>query len=168
MTASHCTRLLLAALMAGGLPSHAHAGAPEATPPSPAFVSTLTSQDAAVHLTYASILFYTGLGLLQAGKAEEGKAVFQTVNGELRLALQLSESRRTESDVKLVRSQCAFLLGEVTFNVLNAPASAQAFYEQALREYPEHDGATRALARLLFSNADAQTHTGTKPSPSSH
>ena len=67
------------------------------------------------------------------------------------MTLTLSEPTQEASDVKLVRSQCTFLLGEVTLNVFKDRAEAKQFYEQALREYPEHDGATRALARLLLS-----------------
>ena len=52
--------------------------------------------------------------------------------------------------MKLLRSQCAFLLGDVTLHVFNRKDEAKRFYEQALREFPEHDGALTALARLIL------------------
>ncbi len=134
----HGGHVLRAAALAALLPCLAHAEAP-------------TSQDPAAHLNYASVMFYKGVGLLQAGKADESRAVFQAVEAELRLAMELSEPKRAEPDTRLLRSQCAFLLGEVTLNVLNDRDAAKAHYEEALREYPEHDGALRALAGLVFS-----------------
>ncbi len=151
MTTFTRTRLCIASLLVFSIAPLVRAETPQVPSAVAPFVSAIDSQDPSAHLTYASILFYKGLGLLQSGKSEEGQAVFHTIEGELLLALKLSEPNRDAPDVKLVRSQSAFLLGEVTLNVFKDNAKAKQFYEQALREYPEHDGATRALARLLFA-----------------
>jgi len=106
------------------------------------------SSDPSVHLNYASILFYKGRALMQAGDKEAGDAVFKDVERELRLAMQLAESDTDERRRALLNGQSAFLLGEVYFFVFNDRDKAKASYEEALRSIPDHDGALQALQRF--------------------
>ena len=109
---------------------------------------TVASDDAATHLTYASILFYKGRRLLQPTSQAEGEAIFKAVEQELQLALELSAQDQNERRRQLVRSQSAHLLGDLYFYVWKDRDKAKAFYEQALQAYPEHDGAREALKRF--------------------
>ena len=106
------------------------------------------SDDASVHLNFASILFYKGRRLLQTGDATAGGAVFKVIEQELQLALQLSEHDPNERRRQLLRSQSAYLLGDVNLFVFKDHEKAKAFYEEALRYFPEHDGAIEALKRF--------------------
>lgn len=103
------------------------------------------SQDALERLTYASILFYRDRGLLRSGAP--AAALFKEVESELTQAIALSAAdpqRRRD----LTRGQAAFMLGDVQFFVRQQPASAKAFYLQALRYMPGHAGAIEALKQL--------------------
>lgn len=106
------------------------------------------SSDPSVHLNYASILFYKGRNLIQAGDKEAGETAFKEVERELRLAMKLSESDTDERRHALLNSQSAFLLGEVYFFVFNDREKAKASYQEALRAIPDHDGALQALQRF--------------------
>jgi tetratricopeptide (TPR) repeat protein len=106
------------------------------------------SSDPSVHLNYASILFYKGRSLIQAGEKEAGEAIFEEVERELRLAIKLSESDADERRKALLNSQSAYLLGEVYFFVFGDRDKAKASYQEALRAIPDHDGAIQALQRF--------------------
>ena len=110
--------------------------------------ATIQSDDASVHLTYASILFYKGRSLLQAGDREHAERVFKTVEAELRDALRLSEHDEDAQRRGLLRSQSAFLMGDLYFFVFNDAATAKAFYQESLQDFPEHEGAREALKQF--------------------
>ena len=109
---------------------------------------TLAPDDAATHLTYASILFYKGKRLLQPASRAEGEAIFKEVEQELRRALELSAQDPDARRRQLIGSQSAHILGDLYLYVWKNPDKAKAFYEQAVHAYPEHVGAREALKRF--------------------
>ena len=111
---------------------------------------TVQSENPFAYLNDASILFYKGIDLLQSGHRVEAETVFRTIETELLQAMRLSEPNQTNADIKELRSQCAFLLGELQLYVWNDTKKAKGFYEEALRYFPQHDGAIRALASVVF------------------
>jgi hypothetical protein len=126
---------------------------PQAGPAPAAGGVDLQSQDAAVHLTYASIIFYKGRRLLQSGDAAGADAIFRAVEVALHKALELAAKDPDGSRHALLQSQSAFMLGDIALFVRKKPDEARTYYQQALQYYPEHDGAVQALGRLLMSAA---------------
>ena len=116
----------------------------------PQAVSDIHSEDPSVYLNYATVEFYNGQQLLRGGKDQEAKAVFRNAEQALQLALQLSESDQDSVRRSLVRSQSSYLLGDLSFCVFGDKAKAKTFYEDALRECPQHAAAIAALARVLM------------------
>ena len=114
----------------------------------PKSVSELSNEDAGACLSYATILFYKSRDLMTQGKSEEAQAVFMEVNQALQTALQRSESGADTLSRALVRSQVAFMLGDLSFYVFKDPMRAKAFYEQSVHAIADHAGARRALERL--------------------
>jgi len=110
--------------------------------------SVVTSQDPSAHLNYASILFYKGRRLLQSGDHEGSEAVFKEVEQELLLAARLSDNDTEDLRRRLLKSQCAFLLGDVYLFVFKDRQKAKAAYQDSLGHFPEHDGAREALKRF--------------------
>jgi hypothetical protein len=109
----------------------------------------IQSEDPSAHLQYASILFYRGRQLLSPlGDREAALAVFRVVEAELLEARRLSEQHPDGVERRLLRSQCAFLLGDLHFFVFEDHALAQAFYQESLEQFPDHAGALEALKRF--------------------
>lgn len=106
------------------------------------------SSDPSVHLNYASILFYKGRTLIQAGEKEKGEAVFKEVERELLSAMKLAALDTDAQRRALLDGQSAFLLGEVYFFVFNDRDKAKTSYQEALRYVPDHHGALEALQRF--------------------
>jgi hypothetical protein len=145
--------LPMAALLAmhGAWPAAAEP--PQADPAPSAGGIDLQSQDAAAHLTYASIIFYKGRRLLQAGDEAGAGAIFRAVEAALHKALELASKDQDASRRALVQSQSAFMLGDIALFVRKSPEEAKTFYQQSLQYYPEHDGAVQAMGRLLMPAA---------------
>ena len=116
----------------------------------PQAVSDIHSEDPSVYLNYATVEFYNGQQLLRGGKDQEAKVVFRNAEQALQLALKLSESDQDSVRRSLVRSQSSYLLGDLNFFVLDDKAKAKTFYEDALRECPQHAAASAALMRVLI------------------
>jgi hypothetical protein len=108
----------------------------------------IQSDDPAVHLNYATILFYKGRGQLGQGQAEAATVTFQEMEAELTLAMTLSEQDADSQRRQLLRSQTAFLLGDLHFFVFKDRDKAKAFYEESVKNFPEHHGAVEALKRF--------------------
>lgn len=104
------------------------------------------SQDAGERLTYASLLFYRDLASLR--DSAPSAALFQEVEQELQMVIRLSAADANERRRNLLRSQAAYMLGDVWRYVKKDPAKAKAFYRQAVRYVPEHTAANEALKRL--------------------
>jgi len=107
----------------------------------------IVSEDPSVHLNYATILFYKGLGLWRSDQTA-GEAILKGVERELTSAIRLSASDTDEPRRNLLRSQCAYLLGDLYTFAFKEPAHAKAFYQQAVRYFPEHTAAVAALKRF--------------------
>lgn len=112
--------------------------------------SGIHSDDAAVYLAYATIQFYNGQQLLRVGKSEEAQTVFRNAEQALQSALQHSEADQDPLRRSLVRSQSSYLLGDLNFFVFSEIDKAKTFYEEALRECPQHAAAVAALGRMLI------------------
>ena len=82
------------------------------------------------------------------GRRPDAEAVFREVERELDSAIKLSDRDTDDTRRRLLRGQSAFLLGELYVNVFNDRAKAKAFYQDALRDVPDHDGALEALKRF--------------------
>ncbi|MBI4004447.1 MAG: hypothetical protein HY353_05435 [Candidatus Omnitrophica bacterium] len=106
------------------------------------------SDDPAVHLNYATILFYKGRGQMGQGQADAATVTFQEMEAELNLAMTLSERDADDQRRQLLRSQTAFLLGDLHFFVFKERDKAKAFYEESIKNFPEHHGAAEALKRF--------------------
>ena len=104
------------------------------------------SQDAGARLTYASLLFYRDLNLLRDGKPPA--ELFAEVEQELSMVIRLSGAEAQEPGRSLLRSQAAYMLGDVYLYVKKDPVKAKAFYLQAVRYVPEHAAAAAALKRM--------------------
>ena len=122
---------------------------------SSAAVPAIDSRDATTHLTFATILFYRGLRLMRTGEPEAARVVFFAIEKELLMASRLADTDQDDRRRGLVKSQCAYLLGDLAAFVLVDKDKAKAFYQEALTYFPEHDGAREALKHLE----------STKPSP---
>ena len=116
----------------------------------PQAASDIHSDDPSVYLTYATIQFYNGQQLLRGGKNEEAQAVFRNVEQALHSALQRSEADQDLLRRSLVRSQSSYLLGDLNSFVFSEKDKAKTFYEDALRECPQHAAAGAALGRILI------------------
>jgi len=111
-------------------------------------LAEIQSEDPAVHLNYATILFYKGRGQMGQGETDAAKATFREVQAELELAMKLSEQDPDDMRRQLLRSQAAFLLGDVSLFVLKDRDKAKAFYEESIKHFPQHAGAVEALKRF--------------------
>ena len=111
-------------------------------------IAEIRSEDPAVHLNYATILFYKGKGQMGQGQADAAKVTFQEVETELNLAMTLSEQDADDQRRQLLRSQAAFLLGDLNFFVFKDRDKAKAFYQESIKNFPEHSGAVEALKRF--------------------
>lgn len=132
----------------------------------PKSLNELVNEDPAACLDYATILFYKARDLMAEGKRDEAQAVFMEVGQALRAVLQRAESRPESVGRALVRSQAAFMLGDLSLYVFQDPAGAKTFYEQSLRDITDHAGARRALDRLAKAaemGAQAPAAAGQKP-----
>jgi len=116
----------------------------------PQAVSDIHSEDPSVYLNYATIVFYNGQQILRSGKREEAQVVFRMAEEALHAAPRLTETDHNQLRRSLLRSQASFLLGELNFFVFNDKEKAKAFYEDALRECPQHAAAVAALAKVLI------------------
>ncbi len=114
------------------------------------YASPVDSTDASAHLHYASILFYKAR-LALAEDEPTGRALFQEVEAELQLASTLSHAISDQVSRSLLRSQCAFLRGDLSLYITGDPEKAQAYYQESLRNFPDHAGAAGALERLGVS-----------------
>ena len=108
----------------------------------------IRSEDSAVHLNYATILFYKGRGQMGQGETDAAKTTFQEAEAELNLAMTLSERDTDDQRRQLLRSQAAFLLGDLHFFVFKDRDKAKAFYQESIKNFPEHSGAVEALKRF--------------------
>jgi hypothetical protein len=111
-------------------------------------VQGINSADPSAHLNYASILFYKGRQEMASGDQGMSTETFKEMEAELLLALQLSESQPDGLERRLLRSQCAFLLGDLQLFIFKDSQKAKTFYQQAVEQFPDHQGAVAALKRL--------------------
>ena len=138
------------------------AAAPSASAPAtpavalPKSIDELPNESAAVCLDYATILFYKARALLFQGKGDEAKAEFQNVGDALRAAMKRSEHDPDNVARALVRSQAAFMLGDLSFFVFKDRDGAKALYEESLHAISDHAGAQAALSRLSASEINNQ------------
>ncbi len=95
------------------------------------------------HMNYGSILFGNGVADFKGGRQDEGKAVLQKAEDELKKAIA---SFGTKTD-PLFPAQCYFLLGEMFKNAFADESQAREFYQKAV-DLAGHDGAKAALAKL--------------------
>ncbi len=136
-----------------GLMALMHASASEASeePASNTVVSSQatdrTQDDAASHLTFASILFYKARSLM-AKDAAASQAVFKQIEQELHTAMQLAAGDSHERRRNLISSQSAYLLGDLYAFVFQNVAQAKQYYQESLKYFPEHQGAQDGLKRL--------------------
>ena len=112
----------------------------------PAFSSEGLSP--AARLTYASILFYRARRLMGSNDQEKTLEAFLRVQSELNRVLKDVAQEPDPKTRALVSSQSAFMLGDLFTYVFRDAAKAKASYQDAVKFFPEHDGATEALNRL--------------------
>jgi len=103
------------------------------------------SADAGAHLAYATIVFYRAHTMFQFGKRKESEQLFRDIVLELTKAIELSAQDADAVSRNLVRSQSAYLLGDISSYVFSDPTAAKAFYEEALRYFPAHSAAEISL-----------------------
>ena len=108
----------------------------------------LTRLDPSTRLTYASILFYQARRLMQIGNQAAAQDAFRRVEHELVIALKNANHEPDLLAQNLVGSQSAFMLGDLYMHVFQDAVKAKQFYQDALKFFPEHDGAIEALKRL--------------------
>ncbi len=145
-----CSQLVAGTLCCVGIFHPAIGWSEEPATPAPAasdYVSPVTSQDAAAHLNYASILFYKA-GAMLSQDPQSGQRLFREVGDELQMAMTLSESAPNDMSRSLLRSQAEFLLGELAFHVLHNREQAKQYYQASLKDFANHAGAAAALIKL--------------------
>ena len=103
--------------------------------------------DPEIRLNYASIRFYRARRLLLTD-IPAAQLEFKGIEGQLIAALQLSEADEAHPGKQLLRSQSAFMLGDLYWYIFHDSARAKTMYQDALRYFPEHDGASEALKRI--------------------
>jgi len=117
--------------------------------PAPDAETGIVSDDAGAQVAYASIVFYRAQHLLRFGQLEEGKALFREVVVALSNAIELSAHETDVVSRNLLRSQSANLLGDIYNYVYDDAQTATAFYEEALRYFPEHAAAEVSRNALM-------------------
>ncbi len=143
-------RLLAGIIFCSGAFNPAIGWGEEPAAPAPAvsdYVSPVSSQDAAAHLNYASILFYKA-GAMLSQDPQTGQRLFREVGDELQMAMAFSESAPNDMSRSLLRSQAEFLLGELAFHVLHNKEKAKQHYQNSLKDFANHAGAAAALIKL--------------------
>ena len=104
-----------------------------------------TPNDPIVHLNYASVLFYRGKDLIEAGKNTQGRMLFKEVQRELELTMTLADD---SADGRAIKGQCAFLLGDTALYAFEDSEQATMWYEKSLEYNPAQEHVARALAKL--------------------
>ena len=102
-------------------------------------------------LTYGSVLFYEGQTLMRGEHPSDAAPVFRKAEDALVRAIRASDGQADSLSWRLLRGQCAYLLGDLNVYVFNDPAVAKALYEQTLRYVPMHAPAQGAVARMVMA-----------------
>ena len=102
-------------------------------------------------LTYGSVLFYEGQAVLRGAHPADAEPVFRRAEDALVRAVRASDGQADSPSWRLLRGQCAYLLGDLNVYVFNDPAVAKALYEQTLRYVPTHAPAQGAVARMVMA-----------------
>jgi tetratricopeptide (TPR) repeat protein len=100
-----------------------------------------------VHLNYAGVLFRKGQATLEAGKKEDGRAIFRDVEKELLAAIRFAKNEAQPLRRTQLKAQANFLLGDVNFYAFNSKEKAKGYYQEALWYDPQHAGALAARTR---------------------
>lgn len=107
-----------------------------------------SSQDSAVKLTYATLLFYQGQQLyIDSMDEKKLQGIFDQVEKELKSSIDLANQDADPIKRALVLSQAHYLLGDMNFYVLHDPDQAKIYYEQSLDYISDHHAAIKAIER---------------------
>ena len=123
--------------------------------PAPHGDEAAQSGDPGRQLTYASVMFYEAKSLL-GNDREQGLAMFRQIERLLNEALRLTEQGGGPG-TNVLRSQSAFMLGQIYQNVFQNPGTAEQQYLAALAAFPGHFGAAQALGKLRMRAQPAPT-----------